>query len=251
MSSQGWFVHIQRAVKDEALNAVTRAGLTMADVSRAAVLARDQTKGSAIPALLSKAANESARLRMEKLVKFEQLSLDETRVERDKPRTMTDTMNAEQFIEDCRPHGGVQRTRPARRHCIYKSGDPSLPRCIDNLRDNDSNDTATVWERVDLPSFLWPIHAACLLVMACFQLGLRVTAIGTFLDDMASAYRMAPSRSFPRVSNITCWFSFIRGCVVFQRVYGHFYGAKAANNNFSRIPRIVVPRYTLLLPRHR
>ena len=58
------------------------------------------------------------------------------------------------------------------------------------------------------------------------------------LDDMKMAYRMINASRRSHITSLVAWFSFVSMCLMVQLAPGHFFGVKAANNNFSRVPRL-------------
>ena len=90
-------------------------------------------------------------------------------------------------------------------------------------------------EHVDMPSFLWIIWMVRCCVRAAVALRRPIPRLTVGLDDMKAAYRMI-AQLLP-LTMYVIYFCFRLQCSVIQRTFGHYFGLKAANNNYSRLPR--------------
>ena len=252
-SSVEWFGSTTDAVQREAKAAARKAGISGAAIKEAVQLHNRGDIG-AVEALLKTAGDAGAASRLRKLIACETMSHAEFAPpragERTKPATMTKPLAEAEWVAHVDAEGGgVAGSRVSRRHVVQRGvkADKVTPklRCIDDLRRSGLHGTVSTHERVDLPSFLWILYAARAIVLAwCKQqrrLGVR-GVISTFpritcgLDDQAMAYRSILAHLLPFPLWVVYW-SYRLGCCVIHHAYGMLFGAKAANINYSRVPR--------------
>ena len=243
-----WHKEIMSTVRESAETTMRQAGVKPSEAQAAMKAAASDP--SAIETFLEESVPDVGhRQRLRKLMTCEVMSREEAGSQ---PPTMAKPMREEQFKEWATDKGGYASARIGKRH-VVESGvdDKGVPklRAIDNFRDNGMKYCTASREVVDMPSWLWPLLAAMLLVRAFMDAAWQaarnggravwiIPAITLSLDDLRKAYRTVPVRQVPLLANLCAWYSFKLLCVVVQRVFGHYFGVRAANNNFSRIPRI-------------
>ena len=237
LSNTAWHHKLKQDLPRAAKAAIADAGLSQAQVQAAARLAATGDE-KAIDRLVAGAKNPVAGVRLKMLLLCENMSQKESRTS---PPTMAAPKKERQYEAWAEDNGGLGSARPARRHCVQRGfkddGTPKF-RCVDDFRRNGVKQGTTTPETVDLPSFLWPAWMALIIVRAFVKRRLFVPIVTLGLDDMKMAYRMVNASRRNHVTSLVAWFSFVFMCVMVQLAPGHFFGVKAANNNFSRVPRL-------------
>ena len=237
LSNTAWHHQLQKDIPRAAEDAIKAAGLAREEVQEAARLAATGDE-DAIRRVIAKSSNPVAGERLRMLMLCENMSQKESKTV---PPTMAKPKMERQYEAWARDNGGIESARPARRHCVQRGfkDDGSLKyRCVDDFRRNGVKQGTTTAETVDLPSFLWPAIMAIALVRAFWAKCRFIPAVTLGLDDMKMAYRMINASRRSHITSLVAWFSFVSMCLMVQLAPGHFFGVKAANNNFSRVPRL-------------
>ena len=234
-----YFNQCAHATGKSAKDALAAAGISRED-ARDAMRSHCRDSKQAIPNLLKRAKSETARRRLRRMLDCETISRKETK--EGKATAPQPELSFRQTAADTM--GGIDNVRVSRRHVVYRGKRPDgteKPRAVDDCR--HSNGAATTYETVDMPSFMWIIWMACILALHCARKSwarrgyIALPRMYCGLDDMAAAYRVVSAAWWPCVGYF-CWWSFLSMSMVVQRAYGHLFGMKAANNNYSRVPRL-------------
>ena len=236
-SNVAWHDHLTTKLQRDAELDLAKARVSKDEVREAARQAVTGNEGP-LKRLAATVVSVEAREKLVSLVMIEVKSREESLTT---PATMSKPMKLREYEEWVSQRGGVQQARPARRHCIERgfkeNGDPKL-RCIDDFRRNGIKQATTTPETVDMPSFLWPAWMAMTFVFAFVRAHRPCPTLTIGLDDMKMAYRMVHAMRRPMLTCLVAWFSFIVWSMVIQYAAGHYFGVMAANNNFSRVPRL-------------
>ena len=252
-SSTVWYGKCRDRITRQAAEALEGCGVSEQQAAWAVHQALSGDKG-AIDSLCSGAPSEDARSRLSNLLNCELKSRQEVR-----SHHMEQPVRDSDFPRMCADKGlgGLSSVRVSRRHCV-KQGVKEVDgvmvdslRVIDDTRRSGGTRAVRLPEKPDLPSFMWMALMAVALARASLRQHGRVPFITCGLDDMKAAFRTVAKALLPMFGFVVFW-SFLWGCMVAQRAYGHLFGDRAGVSNFERVSRaaaILACTYGLVLCR--